>query len=180
MARSSALPFANRVNCLPALVGAMGGSRLLVVAISVGRSDAQIALSVRPRAAEAVAECFSFLKGLELGEDLPCLTVDDDEWLQDENIMATDPIASSAPVRLHLLTGNERYLGGRMTEAAEDRCWNCGMVPKRWLDVTPRGLDEQRLLCSNCFARTTRPRIYYGWSRSPSSNWEDDAGNREA
>ena len=93
--------------------------------------------------------------------------------------MATDPIASSAPVRLHLLTWNERYLGGSMTEA-EDRCWNCGMVPKRWLDVTPRGLDEQRLLCSNCFARTTRPRIYYGWSRSPSSNWDDDAGNRDA
>jgi len=46
-----------------------------------------------------------------------------------------------------------------MTEAAEDRCWNCGIVPKRWFDVTPRGLDEQRLLCSNCFARTTKPRI---------------------
>jgi len=26
-----------------------------------------------------------------------------------------------------------------MTEAAEDRCWNCGMVPKRWLDVTHPG-----------------------------------------
>jgi hypothetical protein len=55
------------------------------------------------------------------------------------------------------------YLGGKTTEAAEDRCWNCGTVPKRWFDVTPSGLDEQRLLCSNCFARTTRPRIDYGW-----------------
>jgi hypothetical protein len=27
-----------------------------------------------------------------------------------------------------------------MTEAAKDRCWNCGMMPKRWLDVTSRGL----------------------------------------
>ena len=24
-----------------------------------------------------------------------------------------------------------------MTHAAEDRCWNCGMVPKRWFDVIP-------------------------------------------
>jgi len=64
-----------------------------------------------------------------------------------------------------------------MTEAAEDRCWNCGMVPKRWLDVTPRtraGLDEERLLCSNCFAATTRPRIYYGWPGSPSPDWDKD------
>ena len=38
----------------------------------------------------------------------------------------------------------------------------------------PRGLDEQRLLCSNCFARTTRPRIYYGWPRSPSPDWDDN------
>jgi hypothetical protein len=61
-----------------------------------------------------------------------------------------------------------------MSEAAEDRCWNCGMVPKRWLDVTSPGLDEQRLLCSNCFAATTQPRIYYGWPRSPSPDWDDD------
>ncbi len=26
-----------------------------------------------------------------------------------------------------------------MAEAAEDRCWNCGMVSKRWFDVTPVG-----------------------------------------
>jgi hypothetical protein len=63
--------------------------------------------------------------------------------------------------------------GGKTTEAAEDRCWNCGMVPKRWFDVTPSGLDEQRLLCSNCFARTTRPRIDYGWPRSRSPEWDD-------
>jgi hypothetical protein len=50
-----------------------------------------------------------------------------------------------------------------MTEAAEDRCWNCGVVPKRWIDVTSPGLDERRLLCSNCFARTTLPFIFYGW-----------------
>jgi hypothetical protein len=61
-----------------------------------------------------------------------------------------------------------------MSEASEDRCWNCGMVPKRWLDVTPPGLDQQRLLCSNCFARTTRPVVYYGWPRSPSPEWDDD------
>ena len=60
-----------------------------------------------------------------------------------------------------------------MTEAEEDRCWNCGMVPKRWFDVTSPGL-EQRLLCSNCFARTTMPRIYYGWPKSPSPDWDDD------
>ncbi len=60
-----------------------------------------------------------------------------------------------------------------MTEAAEDRCWNCDMVPKRWLDVTSPGRDEERLLCSNCFAATTRPRIYYGWPRS-SRDWDDD------
>jgi hypothetical protein len=46
------------------------------------------------------------------------------------------------------------------------------MVPERWLDVTPPGLDEQRFLCSNCFARTTRPRIKYGWPRSP--EWDED------
>jgi hypothetical protein len=60
-----------------------------------------------------------------------------------------------------------------MIEPAEDRCWNCGVVPKRWLDVTSPWLDEQRLLCSNCFAATTRPRIYYGWPRSPSPDWDD-------
>jgi hypothetical protein len=59
-----------------------------------------------------------------------------------------------------------------MTEA-EDRCWNCGVVPKRWFDVTYPGLDEQRLLCSNCFARTTRQPVYYGWAK-PCSDWDDD------
>jgi hypothetical protein len=60
----------------------MGGPRFLVVAISERRPDTQIALSGRPRADQAVAKCFSFLAGLELGDDLPCPTVDDDEWLQ--------------------------------------------------------------------------------------------------
>jgi hypothetical protein len=73
------------------------------------------------------------------------------------------------------------WLSGRdVTEAAADRCWNCGMVPKRWFDVTPTGLDEQRLLCSNCFARTTRPRTYYGWARSPSADWDDDGKDEKA
>ena len=88
-ARSSALPSANRVSCVAALISPMGGTRFLFVAITLRRPDAQIALSVRPRAAEAVAKCFSFLAGLELGEDLPCGTVNDDEWLQSVHIMAS-------------------------------------------------------------------------------------------
>jgi hypothetical protein len=61
-----------------------------------------------------------------------------------------------------------------MTEAAEDRCWNCGEVPKRWMDVTSPQHEDERLLCSNCFAATTRPRVYYGWTRWPSPDWDDD------
>jgi hypothetical protein len=72
-----------------------------------------------------------------------------------------------------------RYRGGQTTEPAEDRCWNCGIVPKRWFDVTPPGLDEQRFLCSNCFARTTRPRIEYGWPGSPSPEWDEDDGDEK-
>jgi hypothetical protein len=67
---------------VPALLSPTGRSRLLVVAIPEGRPNTQRALSGRPRADEAIAKCFSFLAGLELGEDLPCLTVDDDECLQ--------------------------------------------------------------------------------------------------
>ena len=74
---------------MAALISPMGGTRFLFVAITLRRPDAQIALSVRPRAAEAVAKCFSFLAGLELGEDLPCGTVNDDEWLQSVHIMAS-------------------------------------------------------------------------------------------
>jgi hypothetical protein len=59
-----------------------------------------------------------------------------------------------------------------------DRCWNCGVVPKRWLDVTYPGLDERRLLCSNCFARTTRQPVVYGWATS-SSDWDDDDADDE-
>jgi hypothetical protein len=77
-----ALLSAKRVSCVPGFLSPMGGSRFLVVAIREGRPDAQRALSGRPRADQAVAKCFSFLTGLELGEDLPCLTVDDDECLQ--------------------------------------------------------------------------------------------------
>jgi hypothetical protein len=60
-----------------------------------------------------------------------------------------------------------------MTEAAEDRCWTCGTLPERWFDVTSSRHGEERLLCSNCFAATTQPRIYYGWTRSPSRDWDD-------
>ncbi len=81
-AGSSALLSAKRVTCVSALLRPLGGSRFLVVALAEGRPDTQRTLSGRLRAAEAVAKCFSFLAGLELGEDLPCLTVDDDEWLQ--------------------------------------------------------------------------------------------------
>jgi hypothetical protein len=48
------------------------------------------------------------------------------------------------------------------------------MLPSRWIDVTSPELEEERLLCSNCFAATTRPRIYYGWTRSQSADWDDD------
>jgi hypothetical protein len=48
------------------------------------------------------------------------------------------------------------------------------MVPERWFDVTAPGRDEERLLCSNCFAATTGPRIHYGWTRSPARDWDDD------
>ncbi len=52
---------------MSALLRPLGGSRFLVVLkpfIVVHRQTRKI------------------LAGLELGEDLPCLTVDDDEWLQ--------------------------------------------------------------------------------------------------
>jgi len=81
-AGSSAPLSAKRRTCVPALLSPTGGSRLLVVPIPEGRPNTQRALSGRPRADEAIAKCFSFLAGLELGEDLPCLTVDDDECLQ--------------------------------------------------------------------------------------------------
>lgn len=48
------------------------------------------------------------------------------------------------------------------------------MIPERWFDVTRPGLDEERLVCSNCFAATTRPRIFYGWQASRSPDWDDD------
>jgi hypothetical protein len=46
-----------------------------------------------------------------------------------------------------------------MTAAEEDRCGNCGVVPERWIDVTSPGLDEERLLCSNCFAACGAPKL---------------------
>jgi hypothetical protein len=67
---------------VPALLSPRGGSRLLVVAVPEGRPNTQSALSGRPRANQAIAKSFSFVAGLELGEDLPRLTVDDDECLQ--------------------------------------------------------------------------------------------------
>jgi hypothetical protein len=50
--------------------------------ISERRPDTQFALPVRLRADQAVAKCFGFLARSELGDDLPCQTVDDDEILQ--------------------------------------------------------------------------------------------------
>jgi hypothetical protein len=84
------------VSYVRALISPIGGTRFLGVVISERRPDTQIALPVRP-CAEAVAECLSFLAALELGEDLPCLTVDDDEWLQGAHIMATDPSRAALP-----------------------------------------------------------------------------------
>jgi hypothetical protein len=83
---------------VPALVSPLGGSRFLVVVLSERRPDTQIALSVRPRAADAVAECFSFLAGLELSEDLPCLTVDDDEWLQGAELLGAPTQRRKSPI----------------------------------------------------------------------------------
>jgi len=80
--RSSALLSAKRVRCAPAFPSPLGGSRFLVSGISERRPDTQIALPVRLRADEAVAKCFGFLARSELGDDLPCQTVDDDEILQ--------------------------------------------------------------------------------------------------
>jgi hypothetical protein len=73
---------AKMMSCVPALLSPTGGSRLLVVAVPEGRPNTQRALSGRPRTDQAIAKSFSFLARLELGEDLPCLTVDDDECLQ--------------------------------------------------------------------------------------------------
>jgi hypothetical protein len=70
------------VSCVPALLSPTGGSSLLVVAVPEGRPNTQRALSGRPRADQAIAKSFGFLARLELGEDLPCLTVNDDECLQ--------------------------------------------------------------------------------------------------
>lgn len=58
------------------------------------------------------------------------------------------------------------------------------MIPERWFDVTHPGLDDERLLCSNCFAATTRPRILYGWQcwgrgGSCAEQSEEEAGEHE-
>ncbi len=85
-----------------ALLSPVGGSRFLVVAIPEGRPDTQRALPGRVRADQAVAKRFSFLAGLELGEDLPCLTVDDDECLQGAELWGRprhDGCAVCRPVR---------------------------------------------------------------------------------
>jgi hypothetical protein len=81
-AGSSALLSAKRVSCAPAFLSPQGGSRFLVSGFSGHRPDAQIALPIRLRTDQAVAKCFGFLAGPELGDDLPCPTVDDDECLQ--------------------------------------------------------------------------------------------------
>jgi hypothetical protein len=73
---------AKRMSCAPPFLSPLGGSRLLVSGISERRPDTQIALPVRLGTDQAVAKCFSFLAGRELGDDLPCAAVDDDECLQ--------------------------------------------------------------------------------------------------
>jgi hypothetical protein len=70
------------MSCAPSFVSPLGGSRFLVSGICERRPDTQIAVPVRLGADQAVAKCFSFLAGPELGDDLPCATVDDDECLQ--------------------------------------------------------------------------------------------------
>jgi hypothetical protein len=68
------------MNCALALISSLSGSRFLLVAIAQGRPDTQKALPGRLRVDQTVAKRFSFLAALELGDDLPCLTVNDDEW----------------------------------------------------------------------------------------------------
>jgi hypothetical protein len=91
---------ANGVSCVATLTSSMGGSRFLVVAISERRPDTQIALSVRPRADLAVAKCFGFLAGLELGDELACLTVNDDECLQGTELSGDGTMAALRVGRL--------------------------------------------------------------------------------
>jgi hypothetical protein len=81
-AGSSALLSAKRVSCAPAFLSPLGGSRFLVSGFSERRPDAQIALPVRLSTDQAVAKCFRFLAGPELGDDLSCPTVDNDECFQ--------------------------------------------------------------------------------------------------
>lgn len=102
---------------MPALLSPMG-SRFLIVAIPEGRPNTQRALCGRPRADQAVAKCFRFLAGLELGEDLPCLTVDDDECLQ-----GAEPWGDPRPRRLRSMSdANEEGAAQSGIGAIERAC----------------------------------------------------------
>jgi|SRR6266567_3292740 len=96
-ARSSALPSANRVSWALAPISPLSDSRFLVVACPERRPDTQTTLPVRLRADQTVAKRFSFLAGLELGDDLVCLTVNDDEGLQGTELSG-DPRHNSCAV----------------------------------------------------------------------------------
>jgi hypothetical protein len=78
------------VSCAPAFLSPLGGSSSLVGGICERRLDTQIVLAVRLRTDQAVAKCFGFLARPELGDDLPCQTVDDDEILQDADSSTRD------------------------------------------------------------------------------------------
>jgi hypothetical protein len=81
-AGSSALLSARSVSGAPAFLSPLGGSRFPVAATSERRPDTQITPPIRLRTDQAVAKCLSLLARLELGDDLPCPTVDDNECLQ--------------------------------------------------------------------------------------------------
>jgi hypothetical protein len=74
------------VSCAPAFLSPLAGPSSLVGGICERRPDTQIVLAVRLRTDQAVAKCFSLLARPELGDDLPCQTVDDDEILQDAEL----------------------------------------------------------------------------------------------
>jgi hypothetical protein len=60
-------------------MGLPGGSPRWLMLVSERPADAQVAFGLRVGRDQATAERLGFLAGLESGEDLPRLTVDDDE-----------------------------------------------------------------------------------------------------
>jgi hypothetical protein len=114
-ARSSALLSAKRVTCAPAFLSPLGGSRFPVSGFSERRPDAQITLPIRLRTDQAVAKCFGFLAGPELGDDLPCPTVDDDECLQGGGLR-------SGPIKLPTYDASQEGAARRGIDANEGAC----------------------------------------------------------